>query len=184
MGDRRNRTGTAYALTTFAPILHGRTEEVRAVIERLPRGAQSPLARLPQLHLSRLHIFDHLIYQGAPQRRDALKSDYLVFTAVIDGTLDAFLDGIAERLPEEATAWWGACIGFPGLSDRPAFRRWIRHHQRHTSLFAVASPGLSVQDVLYSLDLRERVTDFAIAAQGLGARELQQRFLQTFAEDL
>lgn len=183
MGERRNRTGTAYALTTFAAIQHGRTEEVRAVIEGVGRGPQSPLARLPQLHLSRLHIFDHLIYQGPPQRRDALKSDYLVFTAVFDGEVDAFLDGIAERLPREAESWWRPCIGFPGCSDRAAFRRWIRAHQRHTSLFGVASPGVTVQDVLYSLDLRERVADFAIEAQGLGANELQQRFRQTFAEN-
>lgn len=182
MGESRNRTGTAYALTTFAPILPGHTEDVRAVIEGLPRGAHAPIARLKQVHLSRIQIFDHLVYQGAPQKPDKLQNDYLVFTAVFDGELDAFLDDLMRYLPEEADSWWRHCVGYPGLSDGGAFRAWIRQVQRHTSLFAVASPGVTVQEVLGALDLRERVAEFAIAAQGLSAAELQQSFLQNFPE--
>ena len=139
MGESRNRTGTAYALTVLTAIIPGHEEELRQTIESLPRGEDSPLARLGTIHTSRLQIFDHLVYQGTPQKRDQLRSDYLVFTAAFDGAdLDSFLDSIADKLPAEADSWWRHCVGYPGLKDRPAFRRWIRHNQIHTSLFAVA----------------------------------------------
>jgi hypothetical protein len=181
MGERRNRVGTAYALTVFAPIAPGHTEEVQAYIDSLPLGADSPLARLDQLHLSRVQIFDHVVYQGDQQKPDHLQADYLVFTSTIDGDLDPYLDAICERVPE-ADRWWGHCVGYPGIEDRVAFKRWIRAHQAHTNLFASAYPTASVQDVRSSLELRERLVDFAFEAQGLDAAALQERFLSTFGE--
>ena len=80
MGDSRNRTGTAYALSVFTAIIPGHEEDVRRTIEELPRGEDAPIARLGTVHTSRLQIFDDLVYQGAPQKPDELKSSYLVFT--------------------------------------------------------------------------------------------------------
>jgi hypothetical protein len=179
-GDH-NRVGTAYALTTFAAILPDRVDTVREQIERLPRGPHSPLARLEGLHYSRLHIFDELVYQGAPQKPDRLKSAYLVFTASFDGELDAYLAAICTKLPAEADSWWGHCVAYPGAGDAEGFKRWLRHNQIGTSLFASAYPTESVAAVREALALREQVLDFAIAAQGLPAAELQERFRRTFA---
>jgi hypothetical protein len=183
MGAARNRVGTAYALTVFTPIIPGHEEELLAYIEGLPTGAESPLARLDRLHLSRVQIFDHLVHQGDRQRPDTLKSNYLVFTSSFDGDLDSYLDEICERLPAEADTWWGHCAGYPGTSDRAAFRRYIKDHQAHTSLFASAYPTASVAKVRDSLALRERVVDFAAGAQGLDAAALRERFLSTFAQE-
>jgi hypothetical protein len=182
MGESRNITGTAYALTVFTAIIPGHEEELREEIESLPRGDASPLARLEQLHTSRLQIIDHLIYQGAPQQRDELKSNYLLFTAAFDGTLDSFLDALVEKVGPDADRWWRHCVAYPALADRAAFGRWIRRNQVHTTLFAVASQNQSVATVRESLALRERVLEFAIAAQGLSPEELQERFRRTFAE--
>jgi hypothetical protein len=175
-----NRTGTAYALTTFAAITHGREEAVRELIEAIPKGERSPLARIEQLHFSRLHIFDELVYQGAPQKPDRLKSAYLVFTASIDGDLDPFLDAICERLPDEADTWWQYCVAYPGTRDRDAFKRWIRTVQFDNVLFASPYPRESVRAVREAIALREQVLEFAIAAQGLDAGELKARFDATF----
>lgn len=182
MGKSRNTFGTAFALTVFTAILPGQTEDVRTVIERLPRGQAGPFARLEQLHFSRLQIIGELVYQGGSQKPDTLKNDYLVFTASFDGRLDPFLDAICEKLPAEADTWWSHCVGYPGAADREAFKRYIKHNQLHTSLFGVAYPTASVQDVRESLALRERVLEFAVASQGLDAAELQQRFARSFAE--
>lgn len=180
MGDQANRNGTAYALTVFTAIIPGHEDDVRKTIQGLPRGKDSPLARLAQLHTSRLQIFDRLVYQGEPQKREMLKNAYLVFTATFDGELDTFLNAIGERLPLDAEGWWGHCVAYPGMIDRTAFQRWIRHNQIETSLFAVASPNRSVADVVESLALRERLLEFAIAAQGVDAAELQERFRRAF----
>ena len=182
MPASRNREGGVYALTVFTAIRHGKEEEVRAVIEGLPRGAESPLARLTMLHTSRLQIFDRLVYQGAPQKRDELKNAYLVFTAAFDGELDAFLDALAAMCPAEAESWWRHCVGYPGLGDRAAFKRWIAHNQLHTSLFAVASHHRTVAQVQEALRQRERIVEFAIDAQTMDAESLHARFKETFVE--
>jgi hypothetical protein len=177
-----NRHGTAYALTVFSPILPGHEEAVRGLIEALPKGTESPLARLEQLHFSRLHIFDELVYQGEPQKPDRLLSAYLVFTGSFDGGLDTFLDDLAERVGVDADEWWSHCVGYPGTADRAAFKRWIRNDQIPTALFACAHPNESVQDVRDALALRERVLEFAISAQGLEAAELKARFDSAFGD--
>jgi hypothetical protein len=182
MGASRNRVGTAYALTVFTPIAPGHEDELRAHLEGLPEGAGSALARLDQLHTARLQIIDHLVHQGARQKPERLKSNYLVFTANFDGDLDDFLDAICARVAPEADALWGHCAGYPGASDRAAFKRYIAEHQIHTNLSAAAYATASVSRVRESLALRERVVDFAADAQGLDAAALKERFLNTFAE--
>jgi hypothetical protein len=182
MAEYRNRVGGVYALTVFTPIVPGREDELRAHLDALPVGADSPLARLDQLHLSRIQIFDALVDQGPPHRRETLKRHHLLFTSTVDGDLDPYLDAICERIGAEADGWWGRCVGYPGTADRAAFGRWIRAHKVDTGLLAVANPGATVQDVRESLALRERVVDFAAGAQGLDAATLRERFLATFAD--
>ena len=146
----------------------------------MPSLTDSALARLEQLHASRLQIFDHLVHQGDRQKPDRLQSNYLVFTSSFDGELDPYLDALAERVPE-ADEWWGHCVGYPGRADRAAFRAYIRAHKVDTNLFASAYPGADVQRVRESLALREQVVAFAAGAQGLDPATLQQRFLAEFS---
>ena len=180
MADRRNWVGGAYALTTMAPLIAGHEDVAQAYVDALPLGAQSPLARLPQLHLSRIQLFRELVYQGEPQVPTELKSSYLVFTSSIDGPLDPYLDAIAELVPE-ADEWWGHCVGYPGRGDRGAFRAWVRAHKVDTNLFASAYPHATVAQVREALALRERLVAFAAETHGLDDAALQQRFLAELA---
>jgi hypothetical protein len=182
MAEYRNRVGGVYALTVFTPILPGHEDALGAHLAAMPIGEESPLARLDQLHLSRIQIFDALVDQGPPHRRETLKRSHLLFTSTVDGDLDPYLDAICERIGTEADAWWGHCDGYPGTADRAAFKRYIRAHKVDTNLLAVANPGATVRDVRDSLALRERVVDFAADAQGLDAATLRERFLATFAD--
>jgi hypothetical protein len=182
MAEWRNRLGGAYALTVFTAILPGHEAELRAHLEALPLGEQSPLARLDTLHLSRIQIFDELVYQHPSQKRETLRSRHLLFTSTFDGHLDPYLDAICERIGAEADAWWGHCAGYPGTADRSAFRQYIRAHKVDTSLFASANQNASVPLVLESLAVRERVVDFAADAQGLDAPALRERFLAAFGD--
>ncbi len=180
MSEYRNRVGGAYGLTTFASILPGHVDEVEAYIESMPVGADSPLARLDQLHLSRIQIFRELVHQGGAHDIDVLDAPQLVFTSSFDGELDPYLDAICDRVPE-ADKWWGFCVGYPGRSDKAAFRAWIRAHKIDAQLFASAYPNSTVQQVREALALREQVVEFAAESQGLDAAALQERFLATFA---
>jgi hypothetical protein len=175
-----NTAGGAYALTTFARILPGRADEVEAYLAALPRGAESPFARLGALHIARVQVFRALVHQGPGQRRrDVLRHAHLVFTSTFDGELDPYLDALAAHLPE-ADEWWGRCAGYPGRADRAAFRAYVRSRQVDTGLFQSAIPNATVGDVREALALRERVIDFAVAAQGLDAATLRDRFRSAF----
>jgi hypothetical protein len=179
MSEYRNRVGGAYGLTTFASILPGHVDEVEAYVEALPLGPDSPLARLDQLHFSRIQIFRELVPQGPSHKVDKLDAPQLVFTSSFDGDLDTYLDAICERVPE-ADDWWGHCAGYPGRGDRAAFRAWIRAHKLDAQLFASAYPNATVQQVRAALTLREQVVEFAAGAHGLDAATLKERFEASF----
>jgi hypothetical protein len=172
--------GGALALTVFTPIVKGREQELEEYLYNLPRGEQSPLARIDTLHISRIQVFRELVHQGPKQKHtDVLEHAQLVFTSTIDGALDPYLDALAERVPE-ADEWWGRCIGYPGRDDRAAFKAYVRSHRVKTGLFTSAIPNATVRQVHEALGLRERLIDFAVEAQGLDAATLQRRFRDAF----
>jgi hypothetical protein len=178
--DRGHRVGGAYALTTFARVRPGCADELEAYVAALPRGAESPFARLGTLHTARVQLFRALVHQGPAQRHtDVLRHVHLVFTSTIDGDLEPYLDALAEVVPE-CDEWWGRCVGYPGRSDRAAFRAYVRSRQAPAGLFVSAIPEASVGEVRAALALRSRVLDFAVAAQGLDAAALQARFESAF----
>ena len=177
-----NKIGTVYGLTVFTPIVPGHEDAVRDAIEGLPRGDHGPFSRLEQLHFARLQIFDHLVYQGPPQRPDRLRMNYLVFSASFNGAREAFLDAVAVCMPVEADSWWSHCVAYPGAADRAAFTRYLKHNQVPTHLFSSPYPTATVRDVRESLALRERAVAFAAAAQHLEPRELQEQFRRAFAD--
>ena len=172
-----NRVGCAYSLTVIAPIVAGREHEARDALEAL----DAPLARLENLHFSRIHVVGDLVYQGPAQRhRDHLRSPQLIFTSTFDGrSLEPYLEALRTRA--EPDTWWRFCAGYPGSGDGAAFARWVRGHQVDSSLFASAHPRALVPHVLGSLALRERIIDFAVEARGLDPAALQRRFRETFA---
>ena len=168
-----NRVGCAYSLTVMAPIVAGREAEARDALEAL----ETPLARLENLHFSRIHVVDELVYQGPKQRhREHLSASHLIFTSTFDGDLEPYL----EALRPLADTWWQYCAGYPGSAGE-AFVPWVREHHLDSSLFASAHPDATVSGVLESLDLRERIVDFAIEARSLEPAELQRRFRDAFA---
>ena len=169
-----NRVGVACSLTVIAPIVAGREQEARDAIEALPAAF---LARLENLHFSRIHVVSELVFQGSRQRhRDRLRASQLVFTSTFDGELEPYL----EALRGCADTWWRFCAGYPGGAGE-GFARWVCEHRLDSSLFASAHPDATVPGVLESLALRERIVDFAIEARRLGPAELQRRFRGEFA---
>jgi hypothetical protein len=175
-----DRVGSAYALTTFARVLGGKADELESYLAAMPKGAESPFARLEMLHIARVQLFRSLVHQGPAQRHtDTLQNTHLVFTSTIDGELDPYLDALARSVPE-ADEWWGRCAGYPGRTDLAAFRTWVRARQVETNLFQSAIGDAKVGEIHEALALRERVLDFAVEAQGLDAVALQERFRSAF----
>ncbi len=175
-----NRSGQVYALIVLSPILPGREAALRETIERLPTGPDSPLARTGTVHFGRWVIINRLLYTGPPQKRDTLHSPYLLFTSYIDGEPDAYLDDLRALLPAELDAIYSHCVGYPGTRDAEAFKTWLRHDQLDAAFYFGAYSDATLPRVLTALDLRERLLQFAVGAQGLDAAELQAAYRRTF----
>jgi hypothetical protein len=184
-----NQFGQAYALTVVSPILGGHTHgaahamSIRAALNTAGTGADSPLARIPTLHFGRFVVLDDVRNQGVPAKTDHLRSKYLVFVADFDGELAPFLDTLLLHAKDFVASLYQHCVAFPGTSDPPTFRRYIKDCQIESTLAFGAYPNTALAGVLAALDTQRRFVQFLRGAQGAPAAELQSRF-QTFAKDL
>ncbi len=172
--------GDSYGLTTFAAVKEGEEDELARYLDLMPVGPESPLARLTQVHCSRLHILRELVYQGGNQTREPLNSAFLIFTASFDGDLDELVHDMCASMPAEADAIWSHCVGYPGAADPEEFRRYVEHNQVHNHYYLSPFPNATVRDVRQSLAVRDQVAAFAAEAQGMDADTLQERFLELF----
>jgi hypothetical protein len=175
--------GQAYTYLALTAILPGRSEALREEIEALPLGTESPFARVEQVHFARWVIIPQLVEVGppAPARHDKLRNEYLLFSADVDGPLDAFLDALRLQIPEVLDAVYDHCVGYPGSADAAAFRRYLRHNRIETTLPFAAYPDSTVAEVREALELRRRLIEFAVRSQQLDPASLQREFRQTFA---
>lgn len=178
-----NVLGGTYALTVMTPIARGGEVGLREHLESLPIGPESPLAKLERTHMARWLIMPQLFDQGPPQKPDWLKSQWLVFTSDFDGELDSYLDDICEHMGPEADEIWGHCVGYPGATDRAAFKRYMRHNQIDTTVPFGACPELTVAQVRDVVTLRERLIAFAVEAQDMGPDELYDAYRKSFRQD-
>jgi len=177
-----NRFGQAYALTILSPVAGGHTHgavhalDIRAALNRVPHGADSPLARLPMLHFARFTVIDDVRLQGIPAKEDHLRSKYLVFVADFDGDLDPFLDSLASNACDLVSSVWQYCEAFPGLTDRAQFRSYM-HRCQVTSTFPFgAYAGTPLRDVLRAVDTQRRFIRFLERSQGARGDALQRDF--------
>jgi hypothetical protein len=99
----------------------------------------------------------------------------LLFSATHDrGT--SYLELIAELMPKEADAIWSHCEGYPGVTNRKKFVRYLKKHSVRTDLFVSAYPRATLPEVLEGVELRQRLVDFAPRAQTMSPEELQAAF--------
>jgi hypothetical protein len=170
-----NQYGKAYGLTSLFPILPGHTDELETHLNGLDVD-DSPLARLPQLHMSRLHVIRDLVYQGPPQIPETLDSDYLIFTASFDGDADAFLRDVASLLGPEADAIFSHTVGFPGTQDHGAFASWAFEHKRNNGYLVSPWPFETVPRIHEALRVQEGFGGLVSRSAELSDAELQAEF--------
>ena len=175
-----NHCGKATTTTIITPILPGREDELQAELLRLPTGDEGPFERLGTTHFARWVLIDRVEYEVEDQLPDGLESHYLLFNAVFDGSLGAFIDGMLDHFPEVVDGMWENCVGYPGSAQRQEVHRYFRHNELEATFFFSAYQDSTLSQIRKALALRERLTRFAIAAQGLPAAELQARFSAEF----
>jgi hypothetical protein len=174
-----------FGLTILSPIspddstkhkIGNHTKAIRRLLLDLPTGSASPLARVDTTHLARWVVVDDVADEGYPAAEDHLKSAYLLFTTNFDGTLDAYLDAMVERIPEVVDGLWKHCVGYPGLQNRDAFKKYMRRCRLKTTFFFPAYPQATLAQVRQALALQRGFVDLFIANQGKPAAVQQQQF--------
>ncbi len=156
--------GQARTLAVLTPIARGREQALREVLERLPVGEQSPLARLPATHFARFVIVPDL------------GSARLLFSSTFDAGGRDYLEEICTRIPAEADAIWAHCADYPGADDRKAFVGYMEQHRMKANLFVAAYPDATLDEVREALAARRRLSAFVPRAQSMAPEELQATF--------
>lgn len=174
-----NQAGQMYALTVMTPVVPSRARTVLKTIDDLPRRP-SPFARLGAAHFARWVFIPDFVGDPSQPKPEHLPAPYLLFSATFDGDRDAFLDDLTTRLAVEVDAIYGCCIGAPDPPRGELLQAYLRHNQVQTGLFFAAYPEATVQMVTDALTVREKVTRFAIRAQGMSPEDLRDNFLREF----
>ena len=169
-----------YALTVFTPVTAHRLDDLRAFLDGLPPAA-SPVQRLEMVHFARWVIVPDFVSGASQPQPEHLPSPYLLFSATFDGSLDAFLDHLCDKLASEAETIWGCCVGAPVPARGAALKAYLNHNQIQTGLFFAAYPDSSVSTVKRALEAREKTIAFAARAQGMELPALREAFLREFA---
>ena len=170
--ERGHRTGSAYALTTFARCSTGRRRTVEAYLEALPTGADSPFARIGTLHIARVQLFRALVHQGPKQcKTDTLSTRTSSSRARSTATWTRIWSAAPARARVRRVV--GPLRRLPGPRGRARVPGWVRSIQARPGLFRTRDAGRDRAEVHEALALREQVIDFAVDAQGVDAATLQ-----------
>lgn len=179
--ESRHARGKSFALAVMTPIRAGAEGALHAYLRGLPSGAASPLAELP-VHYARWVIIDRLPFEGPPRRYREPDRQQLLFTAVFDAPLGAFLDALCRRLPERVDAIWGNCVGYPGpaATHADAVGQWLCDNALETGAFFAPYGDHTVAEVKSSLNRRAQLAKFAVEMQDADPARLHAAFEDTF----
>ena len=177
-----NLAGQAYALTVLSPIIPGHEDRLREYLAQLNRGERSPLASLGATHFARLIVFEPPVHAGASDGPGSQRVSHLLFDSCLDGDRDEYLEAMRTGISADVDAIWAHCVAYPGSSDARAFAAYFHRHQMDASLFLAAYPVATVPEVRASLELRQRLIDFAVATQGLDAPALLAAYRMAFRD--
>lgn len=178
----------SYALAVLTPIIAGRTDgvvhlaELRAVLARLGTDAKAPFAKVPGTHFARWTVLDDPPQLGLPTASDLLQSKYLILEADFDGDRNAWIESLRTEAPAVVAQVYAHCLGFPGVHDATAFRRYLVAGQLETALDFSPFAENPLPTVLRALETQRQFVGFAHAVQGRSNRELQTAFRQFVAQ--
>ena len=151
-------------LTIVAPIRAGRVDDLRSLLLSMnqlpgvadPANALIPFGRLSELHFARLVILEDQTLEdirayGLPQ---PVYPVYLAFFCDFDGTLDEFLNKLADCAHAGLTRIFGYCNGF---SPEAGLVAWMKQHHREPATTYVNWLGRTMLQVREEEALRRAI---------------------------
>ena len=153
-------------------------DSLRAQLERMPLGADSPFAAVPGTHFARLAVI-------APDRFEEtarLPPPLLRFNAVFRGSRERYLEGLSAAVPDAADAVWSHCDGYVDARADPAgFGRFLLD-RAVPPVFRAAAYDAEPDEVRRSLELRRRLRGLAQDRAGMDDAALKSAFARLVGE--
>lgn len=184
-----NQNGPSYLFMALCPIspdlLDGEgapVAEMRRYFNNLPQGTASPFATVSTIHLARFVVVDDLPFEGFPQHHDRLGVPYLLCELSLCGQPRESILSLVEHAPDFVAKAWGRCIGFPGVSDREVFWKYLERCQIQTSFFFGGYPQATLDQVLRALDLQRRFAKLAADSEELSPAALKAEFKKLLSD--
>ena len=128
--------------------------------------------------MARFAIINDLPYQGVPNNRDDLLSDYMLFVCDFDGMnvdtlVAAMIDANRRR---GGGSIWQHCVAYPGLGSKDALTAYFERCQLRTNLFLADRPDDAVADILHALVCKREFTNFVKDYQARSVGEKKAGF--------
>ena len=138
--------GKVTELTVISPIIEGREQILRQVLQGIHASEESPIRKISTIHYARWVIIDN--------------GTRLLFTSNFDGTWKKYLRDFVNLAPEGLDLIWSNCVDYPGAVPFEKFAQYVRDYQVKTDLFYAAYPAVTVKHVLKALDWEEKTKAF------------------------
>jgi hypothetical protein len=182
----RAEDGRATAITVMTPIKPGGTSLERLVLFLADhvKMLNEALDELAFIHYARWTIITGLPYNGAPQEREKLHYDYLLFETNFNGTWDDYIEAFSEVLPERMNAIWGTSFGFPGPQPAGPFKAYIHRNDLPIAHYYAAYPDGTTKTVRSALAVARRLAEFREEAAHLTDPEEFRRWYDAFLTDI
>lgn len=180
-----NRHGRFVGLTLFTPI---RPQWVPVLRAAFFVGKWAPLAQRHILQFNfirfvRWAVFPReLPYNGAPQKRDRLKYNYLFFESNFDGPWQHYIDAFAYCIPTDIRFIWGRGPNFPGPPPAEPLKNWIATNSMGGGTYYCAYADASTRMVKGAVQVRERFRALVRESQGMSPEQFKARYEQFLTE--
>jgi hypothetical protein len=156
-------------LSMLTAVLDGRDAALRAFIESLPVGEDSPFASVPGTHNGRWTVVRTDPLPPPNLRSGGLPRPMLMCSAVIDPEPGEWVGSLLVVLGPTADAIWGHCAGWPGVAHDGA--GWLLRH-RVKPWLSFATWDAPVADMRLALRTRDLVERLAVDTQGADAHAI------------
>ena len=179
-------------------------DAIRERLQAWNNEHNSPMAQVPQTYLCRFFVLDDIrtestpggslpdtwtdllpvvpdsLRRGALPVQEQLQSRYLVFCSNFyagpAATPDAYLAGMWASIPTRIAEIWGDCYGFENVRNAADFIVYMKKCQLKNSLFFNGSNDQALDEQLKALYLKQELSHFAIANQGLPAATVRANY--------
>jgi hypothetical protein len=171
---------TVEPIFLLSPIEAGQEEELRATLGAYNKPGASPFADVPGTHVARFVVVNWLGTGDRTSRR-RLRPARLLFSAFVDGPVEAWLWGLFEKQRAAVDSIWRHCCGWPAAGDPQAGARWLLE-QRVDVTYPLVANDRTVSEIRRGLGLRRALMGLKAKADLLTAPELREAYQRAMAE--